>query len=153
MVDLLLVLEGMAYIGFIAGAIFAVWELRTMSRDRQTEFIMRVNEHWTTRDFQDGWVKVRDIDSKDSKEIERICTRQSLRMIVEYLDGLGSLAQRNLLKRELVTDLLAWDLVWDQVEPWIASERQRLSNEDFAYGFEFCAKETRRWRASLKSSS
>ena len=152
MVDILLVLEGAAYVGFIAGAIFAVWELRTMSRDRQTEFIMRVNEHWTTKDFQDAWIRIRGISSKDPNEIEQVCTRQSLDMAVTYLDGLGTLSQRNLLKKELVLDLMAWDLIWDQVEPWITTERARLVNPLYAYGFEFCADEARRWRAGLKGA-
>ena len=44
MVDLMHVLEGLAYVGFIAGAFFAVVELRTMSRDRKIESKLRETE-------------------------------------------------------------------------------------------------------------
>ena len=152
MVDLLLVLEGTAYVGFIAGALFAVMELRTMARDRQTEFIMRVNEFWSTKDFQDAYVNVQLLNSRDPKEMEEICTRYSLNMVVGYLDGIADLARRKLLKKDLVLDITAWDTLWDKLLPWIDSERKRTGNIHFAYGFEHVAEECRKWRVTWERS-
>jgi len=151
-VDILPYLEGLAYVGFIAGAIFAVWELRTMSRDRQTEFILRVNEFWSTKDFQDAYAKVQQLNSKDPKEMEEICTRQSLNIVVGYLDGVGDLARRKLLKKNLVLDVAAWDSLWDKLLPWIESERKRSGNVLAFYGFEYVADECRKWRAAYERS-
>ena len=151
-VDMLQVLEGLAYVGFIAGAIFAVWELRTMSRDRQTEFILRVNEFWSTKDFQDAYAKVQQLNSQDPKEIEEICTRQSLNIVAGYLDGVGDLARRKLLKKDLVLDVAAWDILWNRLLPWIDSERNRSGNVLAFYGFEYVADESRKWRVAWEQS-
>ena len=67
MVDILQVLEGAAYVGFIAGAIFAVMELRTLSKDRKTELTMRMNEHWASKDFEEAFIKIRELDSTDPR--------------------------------------------------------------------------------------
>ena len=46
MVDILQVLEGATYAAFILGATVAVIELRSMRKDRELEFYMRMNEYW-----------------------------------------------------------------------------------------------------------
>jgi hypothetical protein len=151
-VDLLAILEGLAYVGFIAGAIFAVIELRTMARDRQTQFIMRVNEFWSTKDFEEAVTRIDELDSKDPRKMEEMATKTSLKLVVNYLDGIGDLARRGLLKKELVLDITAWDTVWDKLLPWIDSERKRTGNIHFGYGFEYAAEECRKWRAGWEQS-
>ena len=113
MVDILQVLEGAAYVGFIAGAIFAVMELRSLSKDRRTELIMRMNEHWSSKDFEEAWIKIRELDSKNPSEMEEKCSRLSLWMVVNYFDGIGNLARENLLDREFVLGQVNWVFMWE----------------------------------------
>ena len=153
MVDILQVLEGLAYIGFIGGAIFAVLELRTMSKASQTELILRVSEFWSSKDFEEAFVKVRELESKDPKQIEEKCTKQSLFMVVDYIDGIADLARLNLLNRDVVLDMIAYDLIWDRMEPWIAEERRMRGNPEMANGLEYAAAEVRRMKASQQRPS
>jgi hypothetical protein len=125
-VDILQVLEGLAYVGFIAGAIFAVIELRSMRRDRELDFYMRFGEHWTSKDFEEAILKVRELppEIEDPQEIENRCGVLALWTYIDYLDGIGQMARVKLLKREFVLDLAEWAGLWIKLEPWIMDRRQ-----------------------------
>ena len=152
MVDILLVLEGAAYVGFIAGAIFAVMELRTMSKDRKTEFVMRMNEYWASKDFEEAFIKVRELDSKDPRLMEEKCTKQSLWMVVDYVDGIGTLVEDGLLDKKYLLNMVAWELLWDRLEPWVVDMRKKVGNPELATGFECAAREARRISARLEQA-
>jgi hypothetical protein len=70
-VDLLLVLEGAAYVGFIVGAIFAVYELRSASKDRKTDMMMRINEWWCRPEWAEPLAKLWKTDFKNEEEAEK----------------------------------------------------------------------------------
>jgi hypothetical protein len=152
-VDILQVLEGAAYVGFIAGAIFAVMELRTLSRDRKTEVVMRMNEYWASKDFEEAFIKIRELDSEDPRQMEEKCTKQSLWMVVDYLDGIGVLAEDGLLDKKYVINMIAWELIWDRLEPWVIDMRKKVGNPELATGFQYAAKEARRINARQEHAS
>jgi len=125
-VDILQVLEGLAYVGFIAGAIFAIIELRSMRKDRELEFYMRMNEYWCSRDFEEAIIKVRELPPEidDPREVESKCGSLALWTYVDYLDGIGQMARSKILSKEFVLDLAEWAGLWIKLEPWIMDKRQ-----------------------------
>lgn len=143
MVDILQVLEGLAYVGFIAGAIFAVMELRGLSRDRKTEMLMRMNDYWCSRDFEEANVKLNEMQTKDPREMEEQCGKLNLWMMMDYLDGIGMMVQARLVDEKFVLNLGAWASLWDRMEPWI-SDMRRNGRPGLASGFEWLAAEERR---------
>ena len=120
MVDILQVLEGLAYVGFITGAIFAVVELRSMGKDRETDFLMRLNDYWSSRDFTGALVKVRELpETDDPHEIEDKCGKLALYSLVGYLEGISMMAENKLLNKKFVLYITDWSGIWTKLEPWI----------------------------------
>ena len=137
MVDILQVLEGATYMAFIAGAIFAVLELRSMNKDRETDFMMRLNEYWTSKDFIETVVKVRELpETNDPREIEDLVGKMALHSYVEYLDGIGQMGRNKTMRLDFVLDLAEWAGLWVKLEPWILDVRQKgipLFGSDFQW--------------------
>lgn len=151
MVDLMRVLEGATYAAFIAGAIFAVIELRTMRKDRETDFLMRMNEFWCSKDFAEVLLKVRELpETDDPREIENKVGKLPLYMYVEYLEGIAMMAQNKSLKKDFVLSLAEWFNLWVKLEPWIRDVRQK-GYPVFAEGFEWLVEEDQKWFVHLES--
>lgn len=152
MVDLMQVLEAATYAAFIAGAIFAVMELRTMSRERKMGLILRFNEFWCSKDFVEAFTKVKRLGPKDKdpRQIEEKCTEESLWMVMDYITGVGDLYYDNLLDRKFVFGLIAWDLIWQRLEPWVIDVRQKVGNPYIGLSLEGCAAEERQRAAGVK---
>jgi len=142
-VDMLQVLEGLAYVGFIAGAIFAVIELRSLSKSRKTELMVQFNEHWSSKEFEEAFCKIRELDTKDPREMEKKCGTVALWMTVDYIDGIADLAYDKLLDRDWVLTFVAWDLIWEALEPWIIDMRQKIGNPAIGHGLEWGYKMTK----------
>ena len=117
MVDILQVLEGAAYLGFIAGAIFAVYELRDMKKSRDFDLMMRLNESWLNRDFVEATVKVMRADFATAKEAEEQCSAVTLKLVADYFDSYATLIRSGLADAARVP--LAFETCYGKLEPWI----------------------------------
>jgi len=117
-VDLMQVLEGLAYVGFIAGAIFAVLELRGFRQDRSTELVMRMNEFMCSRDFAEMTARFMKARFKTAKEAEEQLSMADLLMAADYFEGVGYLAKRRLIPTKIIVDTLPSDYAWDKIKPW-----------------------------------
>jgi len=144
-VDLLQVLEGATYAAFIAGAIFAVIELRSINKDRETDFLMRLNDFWSSRDFEETRVKVKDLpETDDPRQIEDTVGRVALFSYVDYFDGIAGMAENKSLKLDFVINLAEWFGMWEKLEPWVLNERQK-GYKHFAASFEWLVEEDQKW--------
>ena len=144
-VDLLQVLEGATYAAFIAGAIFAVIELRSINKDRETDFLMRLNDFWSSRDFEETRVKVKDLpETDDPRQIEDTVGRVALFSYVDYFDGIAGMAENKSLKLDFVINLAEWFGMWEKLEPWVLNERQK-GYKHFAGSFEWLVEEDQKW--------
>jgi len=95
-----------------------------MSRDRKTHLVLDMFNHVTTTDYMEHWAKVRDTEFKDWKEAEDRCSLASLVLVACYADAIGLLIRRKLVDPSLVFDLIAFDLVWKRLEPWVQYQRE-----------------------------
>lgn len=135
------VLEGLAYVGFIAGAIFAVIELRSMRKDRETDFLMRINDYWSSRDFEEALVKLRELpEFDDPHEIEDRCGKLALYTYIDYVEGIAQLAENKSLDLRFVLTVGDWSGMWVKVEPWIRLMREN-GQPAFAQSFEWLVAE------------
>lgn len=151
-VDILQVLEGATYMAFIAGAIFAVVELRTMSKDRETDFLMRMNDYWSSKDFQEALLRVREMnETEDPHEIEDKCGRLALFTYVDYFEGIAMLAMNKSLNKQFVLNLAEWFGLWNKLEPWIMYQRQIAGSDMFAGGFQWLVEEDQKWFIRMES--
>ena len=124
MVDTSLALDAIVAVSIAAGAIFTIYQLQIMARDRQTEFIMRVGEFVCAKDFMETICKIWEAKSQDAKGLEAEITYSELSRVADYFEGISGLARRRLVKEELVLEAYALDVLWEKMEPWILELRK-----------------------------
>ncbi len=124
MVDASLVLDAIVAMSIAAGALFTIYQLQIMARDRQTEYIMRVNEYTSTKDFMETLCKIWKATSQDAKGLEKEVSYTGLSMVADYFEGLSSLARRRLVNEELVLESYGLDVLWAKMKPWIDDQRK-----------------------------
>ena len=144
MVDILLVLEGAAYVGFIAGAIFAVLELRGIARDRRTHLVVDVFTRTSDPGFAGAVIKIMGAEFKDAKEAKEMCTEDSLMMVGHYFEGLGLLLARGLVDEDLLLEVWPYDQVFDKMKPYTAEIRKKYTPDAWEW-FEYLANEERKY--------
>ena len=145
MVDILQVLEGLAYVGFIAGAIFAVMELRSISKDRKLELFVRLSEQWNSREFSQAMVNLGKADFQNAETAERTCPTVDLVMIAEYFDWVASLARKNLISEDFIMSAYDFEFPWNLMKPWCLDWRKRMAPSQLS-DFEWIAGKQRTWR-------
>lgn len=136
MVDIIQVLEGQAYVGFIAGAIFAVMELRDIKRDRQIDLMTRLMEHAATREFQDPQAKIWRTNASDAQELEKEIPSADLYMVGEFWSITAFLATSGLVRREELLKYMDFEALWARMGPWITAERKATDSPDMWGGIE-----------------
>jgi len=141
-VDTLQVLEGATYTAFIVGALVAVYELRTMSRDRKTELLVNMAEHWSSREFVEAISSYAEADLHSAEAAEKTCPRVHLLMMSEYFDSIATLARKKAISFDLMGQLLDFEGVWERMKPWCLHMREKTNPSEFA-DFEWMANEQR----------
>lgn len=145
MVDILQVLEGAAYVGFIAGAIFAVLELRSISRNRKIEMSMRLGELWVSRDFVEALAKWDKTDFQTAETAEKTCPKADLVMMAELFNYAASLARNKYVSKEFAMREFDFEYPWSKMEPWCLDWRRRTAPDELK-AFEWMANEQRKRR-------
>ena len=123
-VDASLVLDAIVAVSIAAGALFTIYQLQIMARDRQTEFIMRVGEFVCAKDFMETICKIWESKSQDAKGLETEVTYAELSRVADYFEGISGLARRRLVKEELVLEAYSLDVLWEKMKPWILELRK-----------------------------
>ena len=153
MVDVLQVLEGLAYVGFIAGAIFAVYELRSASKDRKTDMMMRINEWWCRPEWAEAITKMWKTDFSDDKEAEKQIPEWWLLMFSDYFDGVAALARYRLFDIKFIEDNFAFEMAWNKLKPWAVPFRERQNNPIRFGDFEWMANRERTLRLAAEQKA
>ena len=127
MVDILQVLEGLAYVGFIAGAVFAVYEIRSISQDRKIELLMRLSERWNSREFTEAMVNWVQADFQSAETAERTCPKVDLVMAAEYFDWVASLVKNKLVSEDFISGAYDFEFAWTRMKPWCLHWREQTA--------------------------
>ncbi len=123
MTELMEVIEGAAYLSFVLLAVFAIFQLRIMARDRKTEFMMRVSEFVCSKDFQEPLCRLWRTDAQDAEGLEKDVSYTGLSMIADYFEGLSSFVERDLIEEGLVADQYNYPVLWEKIKPWVLPMR------------------------------
>ena len=138
LVDASLMLDAIVAVSIAAGAVFAVMELRGMSRDRRTHLVIDVFSHVGTLEFSEQFAKVFFSDAKDAKEVEEKCSIVALSMVGRYYEGIGLLIRRGLVDYDLIFESLPFHILWERMKPWCL-EIRRTQGPDMFVHFEYAA--------------
>jgi len=123
MVDASLVLDAIVAVSIAAGALFAVFELRDLKKDRRVQLMLEATMHYATRDFEDALCKLWRADTSDPKELEKQVSYADLCMVADFHWAMARLGQEGLVDRKVLIRLFAFSGVWNRIKPWIAAER------------------------------
>ncbi|UCE45880.1 MAG: hypothetical protein JSU93_03150 [Methanobacteriota archaeon] len=125
MAELMEVIEAAAYMAFVLLAVFAVFELRIMARDRKLEFAMRQNEFICTKEFQEPLCKLWETEAQDADELEKEVSYTGLSMLADYFAGLALLAEDRLMDERIVAMQYNYIEIWKKLKPWVLRLRIR----------------------------
>jgi len=139
MVDLMQVLQGLAYVGLIAGTAFTLWQLYEMRRDRGTHLVLSIVNTVTSRDTQELGRKVFDNEETDANGIEEACGRTALYSVGSFIDDIGYLVRRRMVDRECALETIAFADAWDKMKPWILREREKRGFAQLFHNMEYVA--------------
>lgn len=129
------VLEAGAYVSFILAAVFAIFELRIMARDRKTEILMRMNEFVCTKEFKEFETKLWETDAQDAEGLRKDVSDVGLETIAEYFEGLVWLSDMKLMEEKFIASMYDYPGLWKRLKPYALSERGRL-NSNIWHGIE-----------------
>lgn len=123
--DILQVLEGLAYVGFIAGAIFAVMELRDIKKDRRIDLWLRLNQDSLNRDLMNAQSKLSKAKGTTPQELEDEVGYDELCLLMDYHEGLLNLVDQRLIEPEEFLEMSPYDKAWPKVRPWVLAQREK----------------------------
>ncbi|UCE45991.1 MAG: hypothetical protein JSU93_03780 [Methanobacteriota archaeon] len=140
------VLEAAAYMSFVLLAVFAIFELRIMARDRKTELMMRMNEFVCTKEFKEFETDLWTTDAQDVEGLRKDVSNVGLATIAEYFEGLVWLSDMKLMEEKFIASIYDYPGLWERMKPFALSERSRL-NSNIYYGIEKLAGKSKLWHS------
>ena len=130
MVNMLQVLEGAAYVGFIAGAIFAVMELRDIKKDRRIDLWLRIGEVTTTREYVEANCKIWRAKGITAQELEDEFSLVDLTLVADYYETISNLATEGHIEARALVDFLPFAGFWKKIRPWVIAVRSETGEPD-----------------------
>jgi len=112
----------------MVGVVFAIVELRNISRAQQMELIMNVFSRFATREFIIAWEKLRIRESKGYDEYVKKYGWVEVTQVSAMFEGLGVLVNRRFVDIDLVRELLSEStkMTWEKVKPMVEDARKQL---------------------------
>jgi len=152
MVDASLVLDAIVAVSIAAGAIFAVWELRGMSRARRTELVAQIMQYVNNPEFMDTYIRVWRTNIKDAKDAEQACSAGELVALTSFFETLGFSVWNKDVDAKPVLILLGPMTMnmWDKLGPWTSERRKDFSPTVLTY-FEWLANEVKSSRKEIEA--
>lgn len=122
---MLQVLEGLAYVGFIAGAIFAVMELREIGKSRSVSIVADMYATFISADMTKAYSKIITGNYQNAADMEQECSHSSLVGVAGFFEGVGYLSRHRLVDPKVVMDFLPVTPVWRKMQDWVMYDRER----------------------------
>jgi hypothetical protein len=138
MVDIQTVSIGVASASVVAGVIYYAFQIRHQAKMRQTDLIMRVYSTLSTKELEEAWYKVLNLEFKDyddfAKKHGSIMSETpenvAFSIIAYFFDGIGVLLHKKLVDIDLIDDLMSESIIvtWEKMKPIVEGYRKQ-------YGF------------------
>lgn len=153
----------LAAVGVIVGVVFAVLQLRDLVKTRQTDLVIRLYSHFSTKELQEAYFTVRTLDFVDYNDfmekyrvgVSAVPVVQLLAQVCKFFEGVGVLLHRKLVDIGLVDDLFHTEatLLWEKVKPIAEGRRKELNQPTIYQWFEYLYNEMKkREQQTVKSS-
>jgi len=140
-----------AAIGVITGVLFAIVEIRHLSRTRQTEIILRSYYLYGSKEFQEAWAKVMTGKSDDFNDYNR--SRSAAIQVGMLFESVGILVYRKVVNIDLAYDLFS-DLVkiaWGKLKEFVDVARKQTDDPEIFRWFEYIYGEVQKKEQKLRA--
>ena len=121
--DVQQILDGAVSLAVIAGAVFAVIQLRDIKKDRRMGLVIEAGMRLTSREFEEAVWKLWRTDATDAKELEGKVGLVELSMITDFYSGMANLSQVGIVDKKTLTSFVAFSPVWNKVKPFVLAQR------------------------------
>ena len=143
-----------AAVGVIVGVVFAVLELRNITRTRQTDLVMRLHSRFGTREFTESWERIMGREAEDFNEYVKKHGLSELIQVGSFFDGIGILLHRKLIDIDLAGELFSESikLIWERIKPIMEGARKQLNQPQWARWFEYLYNEMQKREQRLQQT-
>ena len=150
MADASLILDAIVAVSIAAGAFFAVWELRGMSRARRAELGAQIMQYVNNPELMNTYIKIWRAEIKDGKDAEEACSAGEVVALTSFFETLGFLVWNKDVDAKPVLILLGPMTMnmWDKLKPWTLERRKDFSPTVLTY-FEWLANEVKSSRKEI----
>jgi hypothetical protein len=102
------------------------------------DLILRLYEFANTAEFQASWLTVINSHLSNYDEFLELPNKEQVAFyqVGALFESLGVLAQRGIVKGDVIEDMFATELAWDSMKPFIEGVRQRFGEEENYVAFE-----------------
>ena len=100
------------------------------------DMIMRLYEFANTAEVQSAWLTVLNSNIRSFEDFEKLSQHDqvSFYQIAALFESLGVLAERNIVKLEVIEDMFLTELAWTTMKPFVTGVRKKFG-EDQNYIF------------------
>jgi hypothetical protein len=143
MLDIPSISAVVAAAGVIVGVTLAYLEIRTLSKQRQTDLVMRLYSTFGSKEFLEARKTVIDLKFEDYsdyvKKYGRFGRFEAVSEVCMFFEGIGVLLHRKLIDISLIDDLfspISIKIIWEKMKPVVEGWRNQFNEPNTLEWFE-----------------
>jgi hypothetical protein len=142
--------------GVLVGVVYYILDMRNQARTRQTDLVMRLYSIYGSKDFQEAWAAVRELDFKDYNDfIKKYGWSAAMSEVCLFFEGVGVLLHKKLVDISMLDDLFTGPvkMTWEKMKPMIEGHREQRKYPQFYEWLEYLYNEMKKREQKLQSST
>jgi len=140
-------------------AIYYVWQIRHLTKTRQTDLVMRLYSTYYSKEFTEALTRYLNADFRNYDDfvekygpiLSENPVQIAFQMVGTFFEGIGELLHKKLIDVEIVQDLFAVELYWTKAKPLIKDLRKQFSPRLWEW-FEYLYNEMKKREQKLQQS-
>jgi len=147
MLDVTEISAMVAAAGVMVGVVYYILDMRNQARTRQTDLVMRLYSTYGSKDFQEAWATVRELEFKDYDDfIKKYGWSAAMSEVGLFFEGVGVLLHKKLVDISMIDDLFTGPvkMTWEKMKPMIEGHRRQREYPQFYEWLEYLYNEMKK---------
>jgi hypothetical protein len=139
--------------GVLVGVVYYILDMRNQARTRQTDLVMRLYSTYGSKDFQEAWATVRELDFKDYNDfVKKYGWSAAMSEVCLFFEGVGVLLHKKLVDISMLDDLFTGPvkMTWEKMKPMIEGHREQRKYPQFYEWLEYLYNEMKKREQKLQ---
>ena len=139
MVDITEISAVVAAAGVLIGVVYYVLDMRNQARARKTDLVMRLYSTLSSKEFQEAWYKIWNLEFRDYNDFEKkygsitaeTPANIAFSVVFNFFDGIGVLLNERLIDIDQTFDLFSeWvAITWEKMRPAVEGFKKQHERE------------------------